>query len=106
MPIFKAAENKKCHGKGGFKTSPKFTLAYITRPDKAAIVSSQYLNDDMDYARQLEDTKRLWNKGLAANSRKFYHFIHSFSTYDSITPRRLMRSQRSCAAGHSPTVSS
>jgi hypothetical protein len=86
MPIFKAAENKKCHGKGGFKTSPKFTLAYITRPDKAAIVSSQYLNDDMDYARQLEDTKRLWNKGLAANSRKFYHFIHSFSAYDSITP--------------------
>ena len=86
MPIFKAAENKKCHGKGGFKTSPKFTLAYITRPDKAAIVSSQYLNDDMDYARQLEDTKRLWNKGLAANSRKYYHFIHSFSVYDSITP--------------------
>ena len=86
MPIFKAAENKKCHGKGGFKTSPKFTLAYITRPDKAAIVSSQYLNDDMDYARQFEDTKRLWNKGLAANSRKFYHFIHSFSAYDSITP--------------------
>ncbi|MBO6310094.1 MAG: relaxase/mobilization nuclease domain-containing protein, partial [Oribacterium sp.] len=70
----------------GFKTSPKFTLAYITRPDKAAIVSSQYLNDDMDYARQLEDTKRLWNKGLAANSRKYYHFIHSFSVYDSITP--------------------
>ena len=86
MPIFKAAENKKCHGKGGFKTSPKFTLAYITRPDKAAIVSSQYLNDEMDYAEQFEDTKKLWNKGLAANSRKYYHFIHSFASYDSITP--------------------
>ena len=86
MPIYKAAENKKCHGKGGFKTSPKFTLEYITKPEKAAIVSAQYLNDDMDYAQQFEDTKRIWNKGLAANSRKYYHFIHSFSAYDSITP--------------------
>lgn len=87
MPIFKAAENKKCHGKGGFKTSPKFTLAYITRPDKAAIVSTQYLNDEMDYAEQFDDTKKLWNKGLAVNSRKYYHFIHSFASYDSITPK-------------------
>ena len=86
MPIFKAAENKKCHGKGGFKTSPKFTLAYITRTEKAAKVSSQYLNDEMDYAEQFEDTKKLWNKGLAASSRKYYHFIHSFASYDSITP--------------------
>lgn len=35
MPIFKAAENKKCGGKGGFKTSPRPTLAYITNPKKS-----------------------------------------------------------------------
>ena len=85
MPIFKAAENKKCGGKGGFKTSPKFTLDYITRKDKAEIVSSQYLNDGMDYVQQFEDTKKIWDKGLSDRSRKYYHFIHSFSAYDHIT---------------------
>lgn len=86
MPIFKAAENKKCHGKGGFKTNPKPTLDYITRSDKAAIITSFYLNENVDYAKQFEETKKLWNKGLGKDSRKYYHFIHSFSAYDNITP--------------------
>ena len=85
MPIFKAAENKKGGGKGGFKTSPKFTLDYITRKEKAEKISSQYLNDEMDYAQQFEDKKIIWDKGLSDRSRKYYHFIHSFSAYDHIT---------------------
>lgn len=86
MPIFKAAENKKGGGKGGFKTSPKPTLDYITRSDKAAIVTSFYLDDDVDYAMQFADTKKVWNKAQSKSSRKYYHFIHSFSAYDDITP--------------------
>ena len=86
MPIFKAAENKKCHGKGGFKTSPKYTLEYITKPEKAAIVSSLYLNDNKNYAEQFEETKKIWNKAQSANSRKYYHFIHSFSPEDNVSP--------------------
>ena len=82
MPIFKAAENKRGGGKGGFKTSPKPTLDYITRPDKAAIVTSFYLDDDVDYAMQFADTKKVWNKAQSKSSRKYYHFIHSFSAYD------------------------
>lgn len=88
MPIFKAAENKRGGGKGGFKTSPKPTLDYITRPDKATIVSSFYLDDDVDYAIQFADTKKVWNKAQSKSSRKYYHFIHSFSTYDDITPEQ------------------
>ncbi len=88
MPIFKAAENKKGGGKGGFKTSPKPTLDYITRPDKAAIVTSFYLDDDVDYAMQFADTKKVWNKAQSKSSRKYYHFIHSFSAYDDITPEQ------------------
>ncbi|MBQ7008815.1 MAG: relaxase/mobilization nuclease domain-containing protein [Ruminococcus sp.] len=88
MPIFKAAKNKKCHGKGGFKTNPRPTLEYITRSDKAAVVSSFYLNDDKDYAKQFDETKRLWGKAMGKNSRKYYHFIHSFSAYDNITPEQ------------------
>ena len=56
MPIFKAAENKKCRGKGGFKTSPRPTLAYITNPKKAAVVSSIMLDDNKNYAEQFADT--------------------------------------------------
>lgn len=88
MPIFKAAENKRGGGKGGFKTSPKPTLDYITRPDKAAIVTSFYLDDDVDYAMQFADTKKVWNKAQSKSSRKYYHFIHSFSAYDDITPEQ------------------
>ena len=76
MPIFKAAENKKCHGKGDFKTNPKPTLDYITRSDKAAIITSFYLNENVDYARQFEETKRLWNKGLGKDSRKYYDIVN------------------------------
>lgn len=86
MPIFKVAENKRGGGKGGFKTTPKPTLDYITRPHKATIVSSFYLDDDVDYAMQFADTRKVWNKAQSKSSRKYYHFIHSFSAYDNITP--------------------
>ena len=84
MPIFKAAENKKCGGKGGFKTSPRPTLAYITNPKKAAVVSSIMLDDSKNYAEQFADTAKIWN-------RKYYHFIHSFSPNDNISPESAHR---------------
>ena len=91
MPIFKAAENKKCGGKGGFKTSPRPTLAYITNPKKAAVVSSIMLDDNKNYAEQFADTTKIWNKAQTKNSRKFYHFIHSFSPEDNIYPEKAHR---------------
>lgn len=91
MPIFKAAENKKCGGKGGFKTSPRPTLAYITNPKKAAIVSSIMLDDNKNYAEQFADTAKIWNKAQSPKSRKYYHFIHSFSPNDNISPQTAHR---------------
>ena len=88
MPIFKAAENEKCGGKGGFKTSPRPTLAYITNPKKAAVVSSIMLDDNKNYAEQFADTAKIWNKALSPKSRKYYHFIHSFSPEDNISPEK------------------
>ena len=91
MPIFKAAGNKKCGSKGGFKTSPRPTLAYITNSKKAAVVSSFYLDDNKNYAEQFADTAKIWNKAQSKNSRKYYHFIHSFSPDDNISPERAHR---------------
>lgn len=91
MPIFKAAENKKCGGKGGFKTSPRPTLAYIIDPKKAAVVSSIMLDDNKNYAEQFADTARIWNKAQSPKSRKYYHFIHSFSPDDNISPEKAHR---------------
>lgn len=91
MPIFKAAENKKCGGKGGFKTSPRPTLAYIIDPKKAAVVSSIMLDDNKNYAEQFADTAKIWNKAQSKNSRKYYHFIHSFSPDDNISPQKAHR---------------
>lgn len=91
MPIFKAAENKKCGGKGGFKTSPRPTLAYITNPKKAAVVSSIMLDDSKNYAEQFADTAKIWNKAQSSKSRKYYHFIHSFSPDDNISPQTAHR---------------
>ena len=91
MPIFKAAENKKCGGKGGFKTSPRPTLAYITNPKKAAVVSSIMLDNNKNYAEQFADTAKIWNKAQTKHSRKFYHFIHSFSPEDNISPQKAHR---------------
>ncbi len=86
MPIFKAAESKKCKGKGGFKTSPRPTLTYITQ--KAYMVSSIMLNDKTDYAKQFRMTADMFGKAQSKNSRKFYHFIHSFSPEDNISPEK------------------
>lgn len=91
MPIFKAAENKKCGGKGGFKTSPRPTLAYITNPKKAAVVSTIMLDDNKNYAEQFADTAKIWNKAQSPKSRKYYHFIHSFSPDDNISPETAHR---------------
>lgn len=91
MPIFKAAENKKCGGKGGFKTSPRPTLAYITNPKKAAVVSSIMLDDNKNYAEQFADTAKIWNKAQSPKSRKYYHFIHSFLPEDNISPEKAHR---------------
>lgn len=55
MPIFKAAENKRGGGKGGFKTSPKPTLDYITRPDKTAIVTSVVPNLGNRFSHKIDD---------------------------------------------------
>ncbi|MCM1525193.1 MAG: relaxase/mobilization nuclease domain-containing protein [Ruminococcus sp.] len=49
------------------------------------------LDDNKNYAEQFADTAKIWNKAQSKNSRKYYHFIHSFSPEDNISPERAHR---------------
>ena len=82
MPLFKGC---------GCKAKPAKAIDYITDEKKAAIVTSYALDDNRDYARQFAETAQLFHKAQRFDSRKYYHFKHSFDPKDNITPEEAHR---------------
>ena len=82
MPLFKGC---------GCKAKPGKAIDYITDEKKAAIVTSYALDDNRDYARQFAETAQLFHKAQKYNSRKYYHFKHSFDPKDNISPEEAHR---------------
>ena len=82
MPLFKGC---------GCKAKPAKAIDYITDEKKAAIVTSYALDDNRDYARQFAETAQLFHKAQRYDSRKYYHFKHSFDPKDNITPEEAHR---------------
>ncbi len=82
MPLFKGC---------GCKAKPANAIAYITDKRKAAIVTSYALDDRRDYARQFAETAKLFGKAQKFESRKYYHFKHSFDPKDNIRPEEAHR---------------
>jgi|GEM_PF-799741 len=77
MPLFKGKRSK---------ATPADGINYITRDDKAVLVSSQALDDSRSYAEQFKATGNLFGKGSGFNERKYYHFKLSCDPVDNITP--------------------
>lgn len=69
----------------GCKSTPAKVMAYVLNPEKAAFVSSQYLNDGQDYAEQFRDTAQLHQKGAGFDERKYYHFKLSCAQADQVS---------------------
>ena len=82
MPLFKGC---------GCKAKPGKAIDYITDEKKAAIVTSYALDDNRDYARQFAETAQLFHKAQRYDSRKYYHFKHSFDPKDNISPAEAHR---------------
>ena len=82
MPLFKGC---------GCKAKPGKAIDYVTDEKKAAIVTSYALDDNRDYARQFAETAQLFHKAQKYDSRKYYHFKHSFDPKDNITPEEAHR---------------
>ncbi len=82
MPLFKGC---------GCKAKPGKAIDYITDEKKAAIVTSYALDDNRDYARQFAETAQLFHKAQRFDSRKYYHFKHSFDPKDNISPEEAHR---------------
>ena len=82
MPLFKGC---------GCKGKPAKAIDYITDEKKAAIVTSHALDDNRDYAQQFAETAKLFGKAQKYDSRKYYHFKHSFDPKDNITPEEAHR---------------
>ena len=82
MPLFKGC---------GCKAKPAKAIDYITDEKKAAIVTSYALDDNRDYARQFAETAQLFHKAQRFDSRKYYHFKHSFDPKDNISPEEAHR---------------
>lgn len=80
MPLFKGVASK---------AKPKKGIDYITRPDKAAIVSNLSLDNSRDYARQFRETCELFGKGNRRNERKYYHFKLSPDPTDCPSPQQV-----------------
>ena len=82
MPLFKGC---------GCKAKPGKAIDYITDEKKAAIVTSYALDDNRDYATQFAETAQLFHKAHKYDSRKYYHFKHSFDPKDNISPEEAHR---------------
>jgi hypothetical protein len=79
MPLFKGKSSK---------AKPKKAIDYITRTDKAVIVSSLFMDDNRNYARQFKETCDLYGKGSKPNERKYYHFKLSIDPDNEPTPEQ------------------
>ncbi len=82
MPLFKGC---------GCKGKPAKAIDYITDEKKAAIVTSYALDDNRNYARQFAETAQLFHKAQKFESRKYYHFKHSFDPKDNNSPAEAHR---------------
>lgn len=82
MPLFKGE---------GYKCTPNKAIAYITRSDKAALVTSLNLDDGESYAEQFVETAHSFGKGKKFDERKYYHFKLSCDPHDGITPVQSQR---------------
>ena len=82
MPLFKGC---------GCKAKPAKAIDYITDEKKAAIITSYALDDNRDYSRQFAETAQLFHKAQRYDSRKYYHFKHSFDPKDNISPEEAHR---------------
>ena len=82
MPLFKGE---------GYKCTPDKAIEYITRPGKAVLVSSLYLDDTRNYAKQFRETAYSFGKGKAFGERKYYHFKLSADPKDHISPKESQR---------------
>ncbi len=90
------------------KSNPRRILKYITNPKKVSIVSSENLSDKRDYAKQFEETAKLWNKNRSTN-RRYYHFILSAPKGVSCAEevhRMAIKMVEEIAQGHEVVVAS
>lgn len=76
MPLLKAASSK---------SKPNKVIDYITREDKAKIVSSMNLDDHYGYAKQFKETSDIFNKNKKFDDRKYYHFKLSANPIDNVS---------------------
>ena len=79
MPLFKGKASK---------AKPKKAIDYVTRDDKAVIISSLSLDNNHSYAEQFKETCDMYGKGSKANERKYYHFKISCDPADNPTPQQ------------------
>ena len=79
MPLFKGIASK---------AKPKKAIDYITKDEKAVIISSISLDDSRDYANQFRETCDLFGKGSGHGERKYYHFKLSCDPNDNPTPQQ------------------
>ena len=79
MPLFKGKSSK---------ATPKKAIDYVTRDDKAVIITSLSMDDNLDYARQFKATCDMYGKGNGHNERKYYHFKLSCDRADNPTPQQ------------------
>jgi hypothetical protein len=93
MPLFKG---------GGYKSAPGKVIAYITNPDKAALVNSQALDASRSYAEQFRETGSLYQKGSGYDERKYYHFKFSCDPVDRVTPEQSQKMAERMAARSFP----
>ena len=78
MPLLKCSAGK---------ARPQAAIGYITNPNKAAVVSVRNLFEDIDYAKQFEQTAAIYGKGKGFNERKYYHFKLTCARQDNLTPQ-------------------
>jgi hypothetical protein len=76
MPLFKGKASK---------ATPAKAIEYVTRDDKAVIISSLAMDDNRDYAAQFRETCDLYGKGNKRGERKYYHFKLSCDPADNPT---------------------
>ncbi|MEG1390025.1 MAG: relaxase/mobilization nuclease domain-containing protein, partial [Angelakisella sp.] len=79
MPLFKGE---------GYKCTPNKAIEYITRPGKALLVSSLYLDDGENYAKQFRQTATSFGQSKRFDERKYYHFKLSCNPLDKVTPEQ------------------
>lgn len=103
MPLFKGKSSK---------AKPTKAINYIV--NKAELVSSLFLNDDQDYAKQFMQTAERFGKCKTYRERKYYHFKLSCSQSDNVSlkahheyaeamAKRLFKNNECIIATHTDT---